>query len=77
MCLALPAKIIEREGDNGWVVVGDTRLRVNLIMTPEAQLNDWVLVHAGFAIQSVSEADALATWQIIEALDPDPEEVAP
>ncbi|MHC4083104.1 MAG: HypC/HybG/HupF family hydrogenase formation chaperone, partial [Planctomycetota bacterium] len=43
MCLALPAKILNREGDECWVVLGDARMRVSLIMTPEAQEGDWVL----------------------------------
>jgi hydrogenase expression/formation protein HypC len=63
-----------RDGDEGWVRLGDARMRISLIMTPEAGVGDWVLVHAGFAIQSLSEADALETWQLIDALDA--EEVA-
>ncbi|MHC4107959.1 MAG: HypC/HybG/HupF family hydrogenase formation chaperone [Planctomycetota bacterium] len=74
MCLGLPAKIMVRDGDEGWVRLGDARMRISLIMTPEAGVGDWVLVHAGFAIQSLSEADALETWQLIDALDA--EEVA-
>ncbi|MHC4427217.1 MAG: HypC/HybG/HupF family hydrogenase formation chaperone [Planctomycetota bacterium] len=69
MCLALPAKIIERNGLESWVVLGDARMRVNLVMTPEAQVGEWVLVHAGFAIQQVPESEALETWQIIESLE--------
>jgi hydrogenase expression/formation protein HypC len=76
MCLALPAKIIEKQDEDAWVVLGDTRMRINLVMTPEASVGDWVLVHAGFAIERVTEKDALETWQIVEALQetPDPSE---
>ena len=77
MCLGLPAKIVERQEEQGWVVLGDARMRVNLIMTPESRAGDWVLVHAGFAIQSLSEADAIETWRIIEALEQGSEEVVP
>ncbi len=66
MCLALPAKIEEKTGDDAWVRIGDARMKVNLVMTPEAGLGDWVLVHAGFSIQQVTEEDARETWQIIE-----------
>jgi len=76
MCLALPAKIVEKSGDEAWVVLGDARMSVNLIMTPEADVGDWVLVHAGFAIQQVTEQDALETWRIIEAVHGAPEEAA-
>lgn len=75
MCLALPAKIVEKDGEDAWVVLGDARMRVNLVMTPEAEVDDWVLVHAGFAIQQLSEEDALETWQLIDALQ-QPEEAA-
>ena len=66
MCLALPARIIEKQGDDAWVLLGDARLRVNLIMTPEVGVDDWVLVHAGFAIQQVTEDDARETWHVVE-----------
>ncbi|MHC4948650.1 MAG: HypC/HybG/HupF family hydrogenase formation chaperone [Planctomycetota bacterium] len=76
MCLALPAKIVERDGEMCWVVLGDARMRVGLIMTPEADVGDWVLVHAGFAIQQVTEAEALETWEIIESVSAAAREVA-
>ncbi|MHC4142043.1 MAG: HypC/HybG/HupF family hydrogenase formation chaperone [Planctomycetota bacterium] len=76
MCLALPAKIQKRDRDECWVVLGDARMRVSLIMTPAAQEGDWVLVHAGFAIQQVPEDEALETWQIIETMH-HAEETAP
>lgn len=68
MCLALPAQVLEREGDDGWVQLGETRMRANLIITPEAGVGDWVLVHAGFAIQQVSEEDARETFRIFESM---------
>ena len=64
MCLALPARIEERDGDDAWVVIGDSRLKANLVMTPDAAVGDWVLVHAGFAIQHVSDEEALETWDV-------------
>jgi hydrogenase expression/formation protein HypC len=69
MCLALPAKIVERDGESCWVVLGDARMRVSLIMVPEVEIGDWVLVHAGFAIQEVPEADALETWSLVEEVE--------
>jgi hydrogenase assembly chaperone HypC/HupF len=55
MCLATPARIEQRTGDDAWVSLGATRVRVNLAMTPEAGVGDWVLVHAGFAIEQLDE----------------------
>ncbi len=74
MCLALPARIEECQDQMAWVRLGDARMRVSLIMTPEAGLGDWVLVHAGFAIQQVSEEDARETLTMVEEsgfLEPD------
>jgi len=65
MCLALPACIEKKDGLLAWVVIGEAKLRVSLIMTPEANEGDWVLVHAGFAIRQVDEADAIETWKLI------------
>ena len=70
MCLALPARVDERDDERGWVKLGDVRQRVNLLMTPEAQVGDWVLVHAGFAIQQIAPEDAVETWRVIEAIAP-------
>ncbi len=66
MCLALPARILERDGDDGWVQLGESRMRANLLLTPDAHVGDWVLVHAGFAIQQVSEADARETFRVFD-----------
>jgi hydrogenase expression/formation protein HypC len=77
MCLALPAKILEKNGDEAWVLLGDARLKINLIMTPEAAVGDWVLVHAGFAIQPITEQDAMETWQLFDEMQQQPEEAAP
>lgn len=74
MCLAMPAKIESREGEDGWVVLGDARMRINLIMTPEAEVGDWVLVHAGFAIQQLDEQEAQETWALIDELTRPPSE---
>ena len=74
MCLAMPAKIESREGEGAWVVLGDARMRINLIMTPEAEVGDWVLVHAGFAIQQLDEQEARETWELIGELTRPPAE---
>ncbi|HEB61501.1 MAG TPA: HypC/HybG/HupF family hydrogenase formation chaperone [Phycisphaeraceae bacterium] len=73
MCLAIPAKIESRDGDESWVRMGDARMRINVVMTPDVKVGDWVLVHAGFSIQEVDEEEAKATWELIEQI-PDDEE---
>ena len=68
MCLAVPARVAAKNGDDAWVSLGDTRVRVNLSLTPEAGIGDWVLVHAGFAIQQLDEQTAMETWSMLREL---------
>lgn len=67
MCLAIPAKIIERKDEYFATVdvMGLTR-EVNLRLTPDAQVGDYILIHAGFAINIVDEAEALDTLDLIQ-----------
>ena len=66
MCLALPAKIVEKDGADSWVEIGDSRLKASLVLTPEAEVGDWVLVHAGFALTRLREERAR---QVLADLD--------
>lgn len=75
MCLATPAMITERVGLDAWVTLGETRLRVHLCMTPDAGVGDWVLVHAGFAIQHLDEEAVRDTWAALRGLREMVEEV--
>jgi len=87
MCLAVPGKIIEiLDGHNdttlsrvGTVDFQGTRLEVGLAFTPEACVGDWVLVHAGFALNVLDEQEARETWEylkIAEVVDDLPAELA-
>lgn len=67
MCLALPVRLEAVEAGVGRGSLGAASLRVSLALTPNAREGDWVLVHAGFAIQQLSEADARETWDVVEA----------
>ncbi|MCH4221406.1 MAG: HypC/HybG/HupF family hydrogenase formation chaperone [Eggerthellaceae bacterium] len=69
MCLAIPAKIIESKDDNMATVdiLGVTR-DVSLDLTPEAKPDDYVLVHAGFAIEVVDPDYALETVELIKEM---------
>jgi hydrogenase expression/formation protein HypC len=63
MCLAVPGRILEIEGDDpllraGRVDFAGTIKRVNLAYVPEAQVGDYVLVHVGFAISVVDDVEA-------------------
>lgn len=69
MCLAIPARIVELEGDVAVVDAMGNRYKTKTTLLPEAKLGDMVLVHAGFAISLVDEEEAKKTWQLIAEID--------
>jgi hydrogenase expression/formation protein HypC len=71
MCLAVPGKIEAVKNEDGLfpsavVDFQGSRLDVSLSLVPDAGVGDWVLVHAGYAISRLDEAEALETWKYIE-----------
>jgi hydrogenase expression/formation protein HypC len=68
MCLAVPAKVVACEGNEATVDLHGNRVQISTVMTPEAGIGDWVLVHAGFSIQQLDEEQAQATWAVLEDL---------
>jgi len=74
MCLAIPGQIISISDNNdplarkGQVNFSGVRKEVSLAYVPEAKINDYVVVHAGFAISVLDEADALASLQAFNDL---------
>jgi hydrogenase expression/formation protein HypC len=63
MCLGIPALVLERTGDIGRVDFGGTVRQANLSLV-DAKVGDYVIVHAGFAIQILDEKDALETLDL-------------
>jgi hydrogenase expression/formation protein HypC len=75
MCLAVPAKIIEVDGVMAVVEVDGVRREGNLTFVPEAGVGDYVLIHAGFAIQIWDEAGVKEFNDIMEGINvPDGDE---
>ena len=78
MCLAIPAKVVEAE-DLGLTRVGKgdfggVMRPINLDFVPEANIGDYVLVHVGFAISLIDEAEAKRTYEVLKQmgeLEPD------
>lgn len=69
MCLAIPARIIELEGDRAVVDSMGNRWKAKTTLLPEAKIGDLVLMHAGFAISLVDEEEAKKTWQLIAEIN--------
>jgi hydrogenase expression/formation protein HypC len=65
MCLAIPARIVELDGDKAVVDAMGNRWKAKTTLLPEAKIGDLVLMHAGFAISLVDEEEAKKTWQLI------------
>lgn len=65
MCLAIPARIVELDGDRAVVDAMGNRWKAKTTLLPDAKLGDLVLIHAGFAISLVDEEEAKKTWQLI------------
>lgn len=75
MCLAYPGKVVELDGDFARVDFGEGTIRdgVNISLV-QAKVGDYVLVHAGYAIQIVDETEARETlryWKEILAMIPE------
>src|SRR3954454_8252051 len=73
MCLAIPGKLIEIAADANGVRMGRANFggivkQVCLEYTPEVQLGDFVLVHVGFALGRVDEAEAARTYKLLEEM---------
>jgi hydrogenase expression/formation protein HypC len=64
MCLAIPARIVNVVGDKAQVDFGEKVLREVNVTLVDAKVGDYVLVHAGYAIQTMSEKDALETLSL-------------
>jgi hydrogenase expression/formation protein HypC len=72
MCLAIPGKIVEIYAENelrmGKLDFGGTVRKCCLQCLPEAVVGDYALVHVGFAISLVDEAEAARTYQLLEEM---------
>lgn len=68
MCLAIPARIVEIDGENAVVEVNGVKRACNLSFIEDVQIDDFVLLHAGFAIQKWSEEDVLEYNEIVEGM---------
>ena len=74
MCLAIPGKLIETSADANGVRMGKANFggivkQVCLEYTPEVEKGDYVLVHVGFALSKVDEAEAARTYQALERME--------
>ncbi len=69
MCLAVPMEV-RAVSDNGMatVLMGGVEREISLVMTPEAQVGDYVLVHTGYAINVIDAVEAKETLRMFAAM---------
>lgn len=68
MCLAIPMRIKKIEGDFAQVDAGRLTRTINIQMLPAAGVGDFVMVHAGFAIQKLDPHKAKETLRLIHEI---------
>lgn len=68
MCLAVPMKIVEVAGDEGFVESSGLRRKANFSLVKSPKPGDYVLLHAGFAIEKVNEKEAKKTLKMLREI---------
>jgi len=68
VCLAIPARLFQVEGERGLVELAGVVREVSLMLLPEARVGDYLLIHAGYALQRLDEADAQETLRLLKEM---------
>jgi hydrogenase expression/formation protein HypC len=69
MCLGIPVKIVEKHGSVGIAEYKGVRREIGLDLVDQVQPGDWVILHAGFAIQKINREEAQKTLKLFEELE--------
>ena len=68
MCLAIPAKVKSIAGDMAIVDVSGVQREASVMMTPNVKVGDYIIMHAGFAIQILDTKEAEETLRLLEEI---------
>ncbi len=68
MCLGIPVKIKSIKGNSAVVSAGGAKRAIGIELTPDAKVGDYVLLHAGFAIEVISADDAKETLKLLNEM---------
>lgn len=68
MCLALPMRITAIDGQLATIVAEGLEQRASIVLVPDADIGDYVLVHAGYAISVIDEEEASETYSLLAEL---------
>lgn len=75
MCLAFPAKVLHIEGDLATVERSGVKRSVSLMLLPEAKVGDYVLIHAGFAMQLIDEREVQIRDALVAEMNGSPRKI--
>ena len=68
MCLAIPAKVKSIDGVEAEVEIGGVSRKASIMLTPEAKVGDYVLLHTGYSINVIDEEEAQETLKIFQEI---------
>lgn len=66
MCLAIPSKIVAVENGMATIDVDGVQRSCSLLLVPDAAVNDYVIVHAGFALHKIDETAAMESLRLLK-----------
>lgn len=68
MCLGIPMRLVEKHGQEGVGEYKGVRRTINLSLLEDVEVGDYVILHAGFAIQKLDRDEALQTLRLFDEL---------
>ncbi|MEI6519881.1 MAG: HypC/HybG/HupF family hydrogenase formation chaperone [bacterium] len=68
MCLAIPGKVEEIDGNVATVDIMGVKNRIAIDMVKNVQIGDYLMIHAGYAIEKIDEAEAMQTIELFHEL---------
>ena len=66
MCLGIPMRIVEKTGNDAVAEAGGIRKSVRLDLIDDVRIDDYVLIHTGYAIEKLDEREAIETLELIK-----------
>jgi len=71
MCLGIPAKVLTIDGQEAVVSIGDVKYKASLKLMENVSPGDYIILHAGFAIEKVDPGEAAETIRLFRQIEPD------
>jgi hydrogenase expression/formation protein HypC len=68
MCLAIPALVKSIDGLQADAEVGGVKRNISIWLTPEVRVGEYILLHTGYAISVIDEAEAKETLKLLEEI---------